>query len=134
MREFLTKRHGKWIPVIFVLVLLSAVQISLADEKAPLALIVYERWEGEIDPREFAGWEIEDIDLCPQGLNDRHILVRNPVQSIEPYMVELVVFPSPDGTGMVLKQYRYFKDDIEYKFIANDYPELRYVQTQPRES
>lgn len=134
MLEFLTKRHGKWIPILSVLVLLSAVQISLADEKVPLALIVYERWEGEIDPHEFVGWEIEDVDLCPQCLNDRHILVRNPVQFMEPYMVELVVIPSLDGTGMVLKQYRYFKDGIEYRFIANDYPELRYVQTQPRES
>lgn len=134
MLEFLTKRHGKWIPILSVLVLLSAVQISLADEKVPLALIVYERWEGEIDPHESAGWEIEDVDLGPQGLNDRHIRVRNPAQFMEPYMVELVVIPSIDGTGMVLKQYRYFKDDIEYRFIANDYPELRYVQTQPRES
>ncbi len=134
MCDFLTKKHGKMILILSVLVVLLSVQVSFADEKVLLALIVYERWEGEIDPHEFAGWEIVDINQCPRGLNDRHILVRNPVQFMEPYKVELVVFPSSDETGMVLKQYRYFKDDIEYKFIANDFPELRYVQTQPKES
>ena len=94
-------------------------------------LIVYDEWEGLLNPHDFRDWRILGHRPCPEGYQDYHVLLQNPEG--EPDTVELILAPHENKKQFVLIWYRYRTDRVIYLFSITIQNKEKYTQIQPKE-
>jgi len=72
-------------------------------------------YEGELDPREFAKWDIVNIGEVKSMMVT--ITIQNPDKEAEIQRIQMTVQINPSGDGTLLS-YRYFKEGEIYKYEA----------------
>ncbi len=93
-------------------------------------LIVYDEWDGPLNPHDFRDWQILRHRPCPEGYQDHHVLLQNPEG--EPDTVELILAPHENKKQFVLIWYRYKTDKIIYLFSITIQNKEKYTQVQPK--
>ena len=94
-------------------------------------LIVYDEWEGLLNPHDFRDWQILKSRSCPNGYQDYHVLLQNPEG--EPDTVEIILASHENKKQFILVWYRYRVDNIIYLFSITIQNKEKYTQVQPKE-
>ena len=93
-------------------------------------LLVYDEWDGPLNPQTFRDWRVIGHRPCPDGYQDYHVLLQNPKG--EPDTVEIGVIPHENKKQIILVWYKYEADKVSYVFSVTVENRTKYNQVKPK--
>ena len=93
-------------------------------------LLVYDEWDGLLNPHDFRNWQVLGHRPCPDGYRDYHILLQNPED--KPDTVEIGVVPGENEKQIILVWYKYEADKVSYVFSVTVENKTKYNQVKPK--
>ena len=122
--------------IVALMFLMGCVTVPVQPDTATIPdtlgnkLIVYDEWDGPINPYDFKDWEILGYQPCPKGYIDYHILLKNPAGN--PDAIEIGVVPHENKKQVILVWYRYKADKVLYVFSVTVTNKTKYSQVKPK--